>query len=624
MASFSTRPRNAAAVRIGLLCVIYLFFPVPAAKAAEHDEPDFYIDLAAGPVYYRVGFDAGALGQLPDMDTGRWFRRDSFGGGPLIVRELDIPGIPRRGFLSPRRVPEMEFTFLIPFTVDAGDLARREGALPGLFIEGLGDNWELYLNGSLIRAEISLDSSGGIAVHRFLENVFFPFAGDLLLPGQNSIAVRVLGDPSGPYTGFFRTGAFYIGDYSGRQNNRTLRDASVAAALLFTALLFFCLYFFRQKETQHLYYAGFVCAFTLYAAAGTELLYPLIPDTALLLRINYAGLFLSLPLFAFYAETLCYSAGAEKKLFLYMKIYFLFCLVLAALLFVFPVGFGTDVLLLWRITAVPLALFAFVHDLALRYAVNARERVSAAERDRKNTTKIELYLDELAEGPAGNLLLLTAVILAAAGFDGVTALVFKGRPFVTRRAVIISIFGAALMLVRRIVSLLARLDERDRELREAGELAESSKAALERAEERLAQKVRELAAAHTRAVVNDQHYQALFNESRDPLAVLDGNLRFKRANAAALTFLGMDPAELENRNSAATLADRLYHDAPDRAILIEQFWNSVYAFKLNKTPLELDVFALIADRRVNCSLRLEYRLSPDTGFEIFVRGRMQG
>jgi PAS domain-containing protein len=123
--------------------------------------------------------------------------------------------------------------------------------------------------------------------------------------------------------------------------------------------------------------------------------------------------------------------------------------------------------------------------------------------------------------------------------------------------------------------------------------------------------------ANTRAAIQEQHYPSLFDESREPLAALDGNLRFKRANAAAMGYFNLTREELENRNAAPTLADRLYLGAPERPLLIEQFWNSVYALKLNKTPVELDIFVRPGE---NCRLRLEYRLSPDTGFEIFARG----
>ncbi|MDR1908867.1 MAG: hypothetical protein LBQ35_03005 [Spirochaetaceae bacterium] len=573
-----------------------------------------HIDLKTAPFYYRAGFDPGELNRVPGPAGGRWRRRERFPPGPLTVRDLEIPGAARRPFLSLRPSPEMEFTFLIPFSVEAGD--RAGASTPGLYLAALGDNWAVYLNGRLLREEIHLDGSGAIALHRFLPGIALPLPGELILPGENILALRILGDPSGRHTGFFRGGAFYLGDYAAMlRQDRAPAEAAIGALLLFSALLFFCLYLSRKDEKQHLYYAAFACAFALYQLAETSLAYALIPDTALILRTGRAGLFMSLPLFIFYAESRIRSAEApEKRIRLHAKLYFSFCLLLAALLFALPLSYEAEISLIWKCAALPLALFTAVYDFALPWAA------ALALREDGDLSKLEGALMELWESPPGNLLLFSAALLGAAVFDGLTAFVRGGRPFLTAAVCAASIPASALMLARRFVLLLRRLDARDRELAEAGEAAESLKAAAEERERQLEQKVRELSAAHTRIVVTEQQYQALFEEDRDPLAVLDGNLRFKRANPAAIKLYSLENVDIENRSTAIpTLADRLYRGAPDRAILIEQFWNSVYALKLNKAPVELEAFVETPEKRLDCTLRLAYRLSPDSGFEIFAR-----
>ena len=58
----------------------------------------------------------------------------------------------QRSFFSLDSFPTMQFTYVIPFKVST-DMARLVGAstVPGMYFAGLADNWEVYLNGVLVK-----------------------------------------------------------------------------------------------------------------------------------------------------------------------------------------------------------------------------------------------------------------------------------------------------------------------------------------------------------------------------------------------------------------------------------------------------------------------------------------
>jgi PAS domain-containing protein len=228
----------------------------------------------------------------------------------------------------------------------------------------------------------------------------------------------------------------------------------------------------------------------------------------------------------------------------------------------------------------------------------------------------------LWETPGGNLLAGALVISFCVAFDTASFLLFRKEPLLSRYGLIFVILGNSFMLGRQVSLLYAQISNRNRKLASTGKALAESNAALKQAGEKLDQKIKELTAAHTRMAISEKQYGDLFNGIRDPVAILDGNLRFKRVNHRAVELFDLEDIDLEDRSALApTLGDRLYEGASDRESLLEQFWNSVYALKLNKAPTELEAFVWPEkqEKPIFCSLRMEYRLSAESGFEIFAR-----
>ena len=181
-----------------LFAVCILAYAAPPVVAESHDP--LYIDLAASPLYARMGFDPAFIGSVPAPVYPSWKVVPPAGPFGRTVRpsDLGLEGVPERAFLSLVSFRPMEFTYVIPFQVSArmagavGAVGKAAGdgaeapLIPGMFFAGLGDNWEIYLNGILVKSEMHLAKDGSIAVHRSLRDLHFAVDGRLFREGTTS------------------------------------------------------------------------------------------------------------------------------------------------------------------------------------------------------------------------------------------------------------------------------------------------------------------------------------------------------------------------------------------------------------------------------------------------------
>ena len=68
----------------------------------------------------------------------------------IAVRDLDLPGKPKHFFLDPRPQTMMDFTILFKFNIPGDNI--HESAY-GIFLGGIGERWEIYLNGKLLATD---------------------------------------------------------------------------------------------------------------------------------------------------------------------------------------------------------------------------------------------------------------------------------------------------------------------------------------------------------------------------------------------------------------------------------------------------------------------------------------
>ncbi|MDR3249072.1 MAG: 7TM-DISM domain-containing protein, partial [Treponema sp.] len=219
------------------------------------------MNLQEFPLYVKAGFDLADTLRAPT--TGEWkvVKINPVNPEPVLIMKLDLSGTPKRTFLSLKREKEMEFTLVIPFTMPAvamDALDKDNTLIPGINLASLGDNWEIYLNGSLVKAEMDLDGEGRIISHRNYRSINFPVHKNLLNLGENILAIKIVGDPTFSDVGLFYATPYEIDSYTVilRDNNKTL-TLGLIGIYLFMGIYHLFMFFARKKDAHNLYYGLF-------------------------------------------------------------------------------------------------------------------------------------------------------------------------------------------------------------------------------------------------------------------------------------------------------------------------------------------------------------------------------
>jgi hypothetical protein len=146
-----------------------------------------------------LGGDAGVPGQPAfktiDLGAQGWFARQGFspadaaGFDPGVLALHGLPIQPNRRFAIPPRSGVHEFTLMTRFRLDSAEL-------PPLAFrpDFIGENWALYINGTLLGSAIHLASDGSMRARRSLLRPTFPIPERALRRGENTLVVRLIGE----------------------------------------------------------------------------------------------------------------------------------------------------------------------------------------------------------------------------------------------------------------------------------------------------------------------------------------------------------------------------------------------------------------------------------------------
>jgi hypothetical protein len=170
-----------------------------------------YRNLMDKPAFIREGFDPEELRKISaereiPANNGTW---TGFKSTPLWVKNSLLPDLPKRPFLSPKRIDAREYTIIIPVELDdtaMSYLDTHPALIPGIFIDCIGENWEIFFNGILACSEMHSN--------RTWRSVYFPIDRTLIVSGINILALRIIGDPTHVKTGLRYNAPNYMEDYS--------------------------------------------------------------------------------------------------------------------------------------------------------------------------------------------------------------------------------------------------------------------------------------------------------------------------------------------------------------------------------------------------------------------------
>jgi DNA-binding CsgD family transcriptional regulator len=412
----------------------------------------FYIDLQKFPLYVKAGFNPSDA-VSPDVHDGSWQVREQWYGA--VIRRLGLPGLPKRAFLSPWGRPEQEWTFALPFTMDTS-LMRADASLmrdgtpviPCLYLATIGVNWEIYLNGTLIKREMYL-AQRKITEERYERNVIIPINSKLPQKGGNVLVFRIVGDPTDYTTGFTYKSPYYIADYYyiTHKHNETAQIIliSIFAILGIYHFLFFAI--FRENPYSLLcgiYFLGM----GLYYLLRTHWIHQIIPNTAVTIRLEYFTLYLVIPAFMAYTDKLC-----NARYFIVIKIYSVFCVILAVTQLFFSRSYGSEAAAVWQTASIIAIVWIFIYNFILPV--------------KRELKKGRRFTDILLNTYPGNLLIAFLIISITSIFDLIDSAALHYSLHLTNYSIVVFALSVTFMLFRMSVI-------KDRELKEKSALLEKA------------------------------------------------------------------------------------------------------------------------------------------------------
>ncbi|MFP3043562.1 ATP-binding protein [Treponema primitia] len=449
------------------ICLLVLLggmgFP-PKLSAKEQNGDSFSVNLNEYPLYIKTGFTQADILQRPApaaVLADKWTildgTREKPRSSPASVKALNLPGVPKPPFFSPFGMKDMEFTYLIPFTVSPEDMAALSpdnAPVPGLFLARLGVNWEIYLNGSLIKAEMHLDGDGRISSSRSRRGVLFPLNKSLFTEGENILGFRIVGDPASRSVGFYYAAPYYIGEYvtMSRRYDESF-TLCLIAVYLFMGIYHLFLFLIRRKEMRNLYYGLFSLALGGYFLTRTTAVYNFIQDSASTGRLELVCLFLVLPLGGAFLESLFL-----KKSLMITKIYSAFYALLALAQLFFSVPLGEAILKIWQFSAIGVTLVIGVVDMGYPFLRACRDIKKQLAASGKKASLHVLVIRTIAETPVGNLIAGVVICIGAGIFDIIDSMFLHYSISAARYGFFIFTAGAALIQARIFGSLYNQLD----------------------------------------------------------------------------------------------------------------------------------------------------------------------
>ncbi|MDR3191986.1 MAG: response regulator [Treponema sp.] len=449
-----------------------------------------YKNLVEFPAYVRIGFDPAEISGSPDISKGIWkeFPRTKGSFDRIIPRRIvnaDLPGLPKRIPFSPFGEKPMEFTLLIP--VEMGDetfvFLEASKTTPGIFLSIIGDNWEIYLNGTRIRSELHLEGNR-IVSGRAWRKLYFPVDRSLFRPGTNILAFRILGDPTSGTTGFFYANPYYIDDYEViEKQNQIYPFAAFCGVYLFMGIYYLLLFMSLKEERQNLYFGIFSVFLGLYSLAHSRLIYQFIPDSNISFRFENLCLF-----------TMAFTLGAflEKlqwnRLTKITRTYGFCCLFFALTQLFFCIQYGDEILLVWEALSLPYAVYLFCYNLVFVFLRESRARITGPGL----SAKLKGYGAAIVKTPVGNIMLGSCIAFVCIITDIIDALFFHYSFQLSRYGIFILIAGTTLSLTEKFAQyhnqlgrvnadlekmnalLETRVRERTKDLEQQTRLAESA------------------------------------------------------------------------------------------------------------------------------------------------------
>ena len=453
-------------VLIAGVSVLFSFF-ILLDNHPDVEKSPLYTNLIDNPVYATTGFDSQVL-QIDNIDTlndASLFKWEAvlpseYGKSYLISRIL--PENEKSRFISFVDEIDNEYTILIPFEFSRAALDNNEQCetiIPGVYLSGIGDNWEIYVNGSLVKSEMHLDENGQILSHRSMRGVIFPLDKDILRDGTNFMVFRIIAAYNCDDSGLFYSSNYYIGNYSdiGARGSNYL-TVVFASVYIFMGIYYLIFFFMRKTGTYNLSYSLFAILIAVYFMARTSVIHILIKNTEITQKIEYAAFYMLAFLLATFIEQLNFG-----KMLIVTKIYAVISFLLILLQTIMPITNIGRFLAAGQIIAIIMVIYILIFDAVIPFVQSIKRRKA----QEGSGFKTEMVFDIIAMTPIGNFFVAIIFLAATALFDILDSAFLHTGIILTRYSFFIFTVCAAVILAREFSSAFDQINTANKTLEAA-------------------------------------------------------------------------------------------------------------------------------------------------------------
>lgn len=392
---------------------------VPFAEAVQqlNSNP---IELGKNCWWYRQGFarDWTKLTPAQLKEAKNWQKAS---GLPLRIEKI---------YQGPAK-ETLTYSFVTSF--DLSRYKKLRLATLALKVPFITENWQVYVNGKLLRSEMDLAPDGSIQTILKKRDVLLSFPGSLLKQKDNLVFIRVLGNSENSNLGlYFGEGYWITGlDYLREQNSEQIVLVLIFL-YLFIGLYHLFLYTKRKQDRYNLFFALFAMGLFVYLFARADLVFELIPDATLVNRIEYMVLFALFPIFLGFLDQFFFY-----RFSLFFKIYMSFCLLL--------------------LIQIPFADKLYMHLLLRIWQFSALAAM---------VPTVVLFIIAIRRKKEGAYPLLAGFLLTimAATFDILDSIYLDTRIAFTKYSFFVFVMGIVVILARRFLLVHRRAEELNHEL----------------------------------------------------------------------------------------------------------------------------------------------------------------
>lgn len=491
--------------------IIMIFLLIPESDPLSAQP----VDLTKSDLFVARGFSKKWITSIPEDSS--WIRVPGVTTGRRSIRINELVQTkPARSFLSFTRYPSETFTYVTDFSLSEQQLSS--GKILGLYLSQIGMNWEIYLNGRLIKSEMHIRQNGEIFPSKNMRDVLALLHPDLLKDGQNILAFRIVGDPTYQETGFYWNGAFYIDEYETLldKNSETI-PLILISIYLFIGIYHLFLFFKRTSEQYNLYFGSYCVLLFVYILTRTHTVYSLVSDTTLITRIELISLYFLLPISGAFLDLILNS-----KISLITIRYGIFCIILEVFNLFAPLQAMIDILFIWQITALIFLLYMLIYLMGRSFI---REIGMAKRSGKPGALKtLNAVATALLNTVSGKLVIGTFIAICCGIFDILDAIYFYTGIALLKYGFVVYVVGTTLILATRFQNLFTRVEELNISLQ---------------------RNIDDLNVANATIALSEEKYRLLVDGSQDVIFSLDEDFKFLSANKAMKSVFALDPDKIK-------------------------------------------------------------------------------